>query len=177
MALKATVCKVELSISDIDRGYYAEHALTLAQHPSETNERLIWRLLAFVLYAHEDLAFTKGLSEPDEPDMWQRDLTGSIERWIDLGQPDEKRILKACGRAKQVSVVSYGSAVPIWWAAIAPKIARASNLVVQRLSAHDDTALGDFVQKNMLLQCTVQDGQLWLSDAQRSAQIELTTLR
>lgn len=177
MALKATVCKAELNIADMDRGYYADHVLTLAQHPSENDERLMLRLLAFVLFAHEDLSFTKGLSEPDEPDIWQKDLTGTIELWVDLGQPDEKRVMKACGRSRQVVVISYGTAVPIWWEGVAPKLARASNLVVQRLVVQGDTLLASFVQKNMKLQCIVQDGQLWLSDGDRSAQIDAVTLR
>jgi len=177
MALKATICKAELNIADMDRGYYADHALTLAQHPSENDERLMLRLLAFVLHAHEYLAFTKGLSDPDEPDIWQKDLTGAIDVWIDLGQPDEKRVMKACGRSRQVVVITYGNAAPIWWEAIAPKLERARNLVVRRLVASGDTPLAAFVQKNMTLQCTVQDGQIWLSDGARSAQIDVVTLR
>ena len=177
MALKATICKAELNIADMDRGYYADHALTLAQHPSENDERLMLRLLAFVLHAHEYLAFTKGLSDPDEPDLWQKDLTGAIDLWIDLGQPDEKRVLKACGRSRQVVVISYGNATPIWWENIAPKLERARNLSVRRLVVSGDTPLAAFVQKNMKLQCTVQDGQLWLSDGERSAQIDAVTLR
>ena len=114
MALKATICKAELNIADMDRGYYADHALTLAQHPSENDERLMLRVLAYALYAHEHLAFTKGLSDPDEPDLWQKDLTGAIDLWIDLGQPDEKRILKACGRSRQVAVHCYGNAAGPW---------------------------------------------------------------
>ncbi|MDO9451908.1 MAG: YaeQ family protein [Stagnimonas sp.] len=177
MALKATICKAELNIADMDRGYYADHALTLAQHPSENDERLMLRLLAFVLYAHEYLAFTKGLSDPDEPDIWQKDLTGAIDVWIDLGQPDEKRVMKACGRSSQVVVITYGNAAPIWWENIAPKLERARNLNVRRLVVSGDTPLASFVQKNMKLQCTVQDGQLWLSDGDRSAQIDAVTLR
>ena len=177
MALKATICKAELNIADMDRGYYADHALTLAQHPSENDERLMLRLLAFVLYAHEYLAFTKGLSDPDEPDIWQKDLTGAIDVWIDLGQPDEKRVMKACGRSRQVVVITYGNAAPIWWEGIAPKLERARNLVVKRLVVSGDTPLAAFVQKNMTLQCTVQDGQIWLSDGTRSAQIDVVVLR
>jgi len=177
MALKATICKAELNIADMDRGYYADHALTLAQHPSENDERLMLRLLAFALHAHEYLAFTKGLSDPDEPDLWQKDLTGAIDVWIDLGQPDEKRVMKACGRSRQVVVIAYGNAAPIWWEGIAPKLERARNLSVQRLVASGDTPLAAFVQKNMSLQCTVQDGQIWLSDGNRSAQVDVVTLR
>jgi uncharacterized protein YaeQ len=98
MALKATVVKAELQVSDMDRHYYASHNLTLAQHPSETDERLMVRLLAFALNADERLEFGKGLSSDDEPDLWRRDYTGDIELWIDLGQPDESRIRKASGR-------------------------------------------------------------------------------
>jgi len=177
MALKATICKAELNIADMDRGYYADHALTLAQHPSENDERLMLRVLAFALHAHEYLAFTKGLSDPDEPDLWQKDLTGAIEVWIDLGQPDEKRVLKACGRSGQVVVLTYGNAAPIWWEGIAPKLERARNLSVRRLVVTGDTPLTAFVKKTMTLQCTVQDGQIWLSDGERSAQIDVVTLR
>lgn len=177
MALKATICKAELNIADMDRGYYADHSLTLAQHPSENDERLMLRLLAFALYAHEHLAFTKGLSDPDEPDLWQKDLTGAIDLWIDLGQPDEKRVMKACGRSRQVVVVTYGNAAPIWWEGVAPKLERARNLSVRRLVASGDTPLSAFVQKNMTLQCTVQDGQICLSDGTRSALIDVVTLR
>ncbi len=176
MALKATICKAELNIADMDRGYYADHALTLAQHPSENDERLMLRVLAFALHAHEHLAFSKGLSDPDEPDLWQKDLTGAIEVWIDLGQPDEKRILKACGRSSRVVVLPYGNAAPIWWEAIAPKLKRARNLSVRRLVAGGGTPLAAFVQKNMQLQCTIQDGQIWLSDGTRSAEIAVLAL-
>jgi len=103
MALNATIFKAVLQIADMDRNYYRDHALTIARHPSETDERMMVRLLAFVLHAHEALSFGKGLSADGEPDLWQKDLTGAIELWIDVGQPDEKSIRKACGRAKQVT--------------------------------------------------------------------------
>ena len=104
MALKSTIFKASLSISDMDRNYYADHALTIACHPSETAERMMVRVLAFALNAHEYLGFGKGISDVDEPDLWQKDLTGAIDHWIEAGQPDEKRILKACGRAVRVSI-------------------------------------------------------------------------
>lgn len=177
MALKATICKAELNIADMDRGYYADHALTLAQHPSENDERLMLRLLAFALYAHEHLSFTKGLSDPDEPDLWQKDLTGQIELWIDLGQPDEVRVRKAAGRAGQVVVLCYGNAATPWWETIAPKLERTRNVSVRRFVVAEGASLAGFVQKNMALQCTVQDGQLWLSDGERSVQVDVLTLR
>ena len=116
MALKATIFKAELHIADMERGYYHDHALTVARHPSETDERMMVRLLAFALNADETLAFGAGLSTDDEPDLWRKDLTGSIETWIDVGLPDEKRIRKACGRADEVFVYSYGGhAAQLWW--------------------------------------------------------------
>ena len=111
MALKATIFKVGLQVADMERGYYGDHALTVARHPSETDERMMLRVLAFALHAGPDLAFGKGLSTDDEPDLWQRDLTGAIALWIDVGQPDEKLLRRACGRAREVVVYAYGRGV------------------------------------------------------------------
>lgn len=177
MALKATICKVELNVADMDRGHYADYSLTLAQHPSENDERLMLRLIAFVLFADEQLSFTKGLSDPDEPELWQKDLTGAIDLWIDLGQPDERRILKAAGRARAVAVCCYGNAAQPWWDAIAPKLERVRQLTVRHLVVGEGTPLASFVQKTMRLQCTVQDAQIWLSDGERSVTVDALTLR
>ena len=131
MAPKATIYKAELQVSDMDRQYYATHALTLAQHPSETVERLLVRLLAFALHADERLEFGRGVSTDDEPDLWRKSLTGEIEQWIELGQPDEQHIRKACGRARQVVVISYsGRSSDVWWDKIAAGLARSKNLTV-----------------------------------------------
>jgi len=125
MALKSTIFKAELSVADIDRGYYHDHALTIARHPSETDERMMVRLLAFALHADERLAFGRGLSTEDEPDLWQRDLTGAIDRWIDVGLPDERDVRKACGRAREVDVLAYGGrAVELWWQGACERLER-----------------------------------------------------
>ena len=108
MALKATIFKADLSIADMDRNYYADHALTLARHPSETDERMMVRLAAFALNAHERLAFGGGISTEDEPALWRRDLTGAIEQWIDVGLPEARDLRRACGRASEVIVYAYG---------------------------------------------------------------------
>ncbi len=177
MALKATICRAALQIADMDRNYYAGHALTLARHPSETDERMMARLLAFALNAHEHLAFGKGLSNTDEPDLWQKDLTGAIAHWIEVGQPDEKRLLRACGRAHRVTVYTYGNRAELWWKPIAEKLARAKNLAVWRIPASASQALGRLAARNMQLQCTIQDGQIWLSDAAQTLQLELSALK
>lgn len=177
MALKATICKANLQVADMDRNYYAEHALTVARHPSETDERMMARILAFALNAHERLEFGKGLSEQDEPDLWQKDLTGLVEHWIEVGQPDDKRLLRACGRAGRVTVYAYGNRAELWWNPIAGKVERAKNLVVWRVPAAAVEALGKLAGRSMQLQCTVQDGQLYFSDPKETVQIELETLK
>lgn len=178
MALKATIFKAELQVSDMDRHYYDQHALTIARHPSETDERMMVRIFAFALYAHPALVFGKGLSADDEPDLWQKDMTGAIERWIDVGLPDEKRIRKACGRAAQVVVVSYGGrAADIWWEQIGGTLRRFDNLTVINLPAACSAALTGLVkhgQRNLQVQCLIQDGQIWIS--QEDERIEILPL-
>lgn len=177
MALKSTIHKAELQVSDMDRGYYGSHSLTLARHPSETDERMMLRVLVFALHAHERLEFGKGLSDTDEPDLWQKDLTGLIEHWIQLGQPDEKNLLRACGKAGQVHVYPYGNGAGPWWAGAEAKLERARNLQVRRVVTVGDEALATLAQRNMELQVTIQEGQVWLSDATRTVQAEIVTLR
>ncbi|MEW6446220.1 MAG: YaeQ family protein [Pseudomonadota bacterium] len=167
MALSATVYKADLDVSDMDRHYYANHALTLALHPSETEERMMVRLLAFALNADEALSFTRGLSAEDEPDLWKKDLTGDIDLWIEVGQPDERRLRKACGRARKVIVYAFGGrTADIWWEKIAKDLARLENLNVFRLDEEGSTALASLVRRGMRLSCSIQDGEVWLSDGQ-----------
>lgn len=163
MAPKATVHKAELQLSDLDRHYYATHALTLAQHPSETAQRLMVRLAAFALHADERLEFGRGLSTEDEPDLWRRSLTGEIEQWIDLGQPEPARIRRACGRAREVVVIGYsGRSFGLWWDKHADLLARSDNLSVLELPAGSADALATLLDRSMQLQCLIQDGELQL---------------
>lgn len=175
MALKATIFKVELQIADLDRQYYQDHALTLARHPSETDERMMVRLLAFALHADADLTFTRGISSSDEPDLWQKHPDGTIQAWIELGQPDLKRLRSACGRAQQVFVYSYsGRSADIWWQQMRPRVENLDNLSVTNLPAEAVRELAGLAQRNMQLTCTVQDGQVWVADQQHSVQIAIT---
>ncbi|MDX2299087.1 MAG: YaeQ family protein [Xanthomonadaceae bacterium] len=172
MAPKATVIKAELQVSDMDRHYYASHNLTLAQHPSETDKRLMVRLLAFALFADERLEFGRGLSSDDEPDLWRRDYTGLIEQWIELGQPDESRIKKACSRARQAIVVTYGGrASDIWWDKTAPALARLKNLSVIDIPAPAVDELASLIERNMRWNCMIQDGDLQLSNDTRNVSV------
>jgi len=173
MALKATIFKAELQIADMERGYYHDHAVTVARHPSETDERMMVRLLAFALNADESLTFGAGLSTDDEPDLWRKDLTGSIETWIDVGLPDEKRIRKACGRANAVFVYSYGGhAAQLWWQQVGDKLARSHKLTVIELPQAGTRALAALAARNMKLQYTIQDGQVWVADDRESVQLD-----
>jgi uncharacterized protein YaeQ len=163
MALNSTIYKVELQISDMDRHYYATHALTLARHPSETEERLMVRLLAFALYAEDRLEFGKGISDEDEPALWRKAYTDEIELWIEVGQPDETRIRKACGRSRQVVVISYGgNAAEIWWSKVGAALGRNKNLTVLDIPARTVAELVALLQRGMRLQALIQDGQLQL---------------
>ncbi len=172
MATKATVYKAELEISDIDRGYYATHSLTLAQHPSENNRRLMARVIAFALLAHERLEFGRGLSNSEDPDLCQRDLTGMIERWIELGQPEEADIRKACGRAQQVVLVTYsGSSAEIWWNKIESALSRSKNLTVIDLDSSEVEATTRFLQRTMRLQFMIQEGLCQLLSGDESLSV------
>ena len=178
MALKATVFKAELHIADLDRHYYHDHSLTVARHPSETDERLMVRLLAFALNAGDDLAFGKGLSTDDEPALWRKDLTGAVELWIDVGQPDEKDIRKACNRAGHVIVYSYGArTAEVWWQRNHTKLERLKNLTVIELPAEATQALAGLAQRTMRLQCTVQDGAVSFADDNDRVEVTPITLK
>jgi uncharacterized protein YaeQ len=177
MALKSTIFKATVQIADMNRGYYAEHALTLARHPSETDRRMMLRLLAFCIDANEALTFCKGISTDDEPDLWQHELHGDIKKWIELGQPDEKRIRKACNQSKQVIVYTYNDrSVDIWWDQINSKLTRFENLTIAKISDTELDALEALAKRSMQLQCTIQDADIWLSDSEHSAHINLNYL-
>jgi uncharacterized protein YaeQ len=180
MALKATIYKANLQIADMDRQVYVDHAVTIARHPSETDERMMIRLLALALNLpadndHGALELAKDLWDVDEPALWQKDLTGQIVQWIDVGQPDDKRLIRASGRAEQVSVYSFAASTPIWWSGIATKLTRASNIAVWQIESEQSQALATLAQRGMQLQLSVQDGSCWLSDGQQS--IEITPQR
>jgi len=178
MALRATIYKAEIHVADNDRAYYGSHAVTVARHPSETDERLMVRLLAYALLVDGDegLAFTRGLSETDEPDLWRLDLTGAIRQWIEVGLPDERRILRACGRAEEVIVFAYGRGAEVWWAGVRDRVARAGNLTVYALPAEATRALAELAERGMSLNVNVTDRSAWVSTDRGEATVELRML-
>jgi uncharacterized protein YaeQ len=181
MALKSTIFKANLQIADIDNSYYADHALTLARHPSETDERMMVRLVALALQAYKlqsvcggdgTLAFGAGLSDVTEPDVWLRDFTGRTRLWIEVGQPEDKPLIKACGKADEVLLYCFSQSADIWWRGMESKLSRTRNLSVLRIPTAASQALIPLAQRSMQLQATVQEGVLTLGDSANSVDIE-----
>ncbi len=171
--MKATIYRAEIEVSDIERGYYETHSLTLARHPSETEQRLMVRLLAFVMHAHPKLEFGRGLSTDDEPDLWLRDDTGAIDLWIDVGLPDERRLRRAAGRARELALLIYGErAAAVWWNKNARALARLPGLAIWSLKDADSASLTSLAARSMRLQCTLQEGHVTLCDAERYVLVE-----
>lgn len=177
MALKATIFKAELQISNIDQHYYETHQLTIARHPSETDQRMMLRILAFALNARERLEFTRGLSTDSEPDLWQKSLSGEIELWIELGQPDDKRLRKACHGAYEVIIYCYNAkSAGIWWPQIRASAAKFSNLKIYQVADQSMEALAELTQRQMTLNITVQDGEISVTDGQDNIDITMEQL-
>ncbi len=178
MATKATVFKAVLNIADMGRHYYSDHNLTLARHPSENDERMMVRLLAFALNASETLQFTRGLCADEEPELWQKNLHDEIELWIELGQPDERRIRKACARAGRVIIYSYQprSTAP-WWQQLRSKLDRFDNLSIYQLAENSAAELATLAARNMQLHCIIQDGEITLSSDQASVTLSPQRLK
>ena len=181
MAIKSTIFKANLQIADIDHGYYADHALTLARHPSETDERMMVRLAALAIQAHQlndlcngdaTLAFGAGLSDPDDPDASLTDFTGRKRVWIEVGQPEDKPLTRACSKADAVIVYAFGHAADIWWRGIETKLSRLAKLQVWRFPSEQAQELATLAERSMQLQATVQEGAITLSSQRGSVHIE-----
>jgi uncharacterized protein YaeQ len=179
MAISSKIYKARLNIADMDRHVYADHNLTVACHPSETESRMMLRILAFAIHAGEALEFGRGISTDDEPDLWRKDLTGEVELWIDLGTPDESRIRKACGRAGEVVLYCYGDrAVPTWWEKIRNNLSRFDNLQVYQLADEQCEALEGLAATGMDLQCSISESAIYLSNGDgESTELKLSQLK
>lgn len=178
MALRATIFKLELHVADMDRSYYGSHVLTLARHPSETDERMMLRVLAFALYADEDLSFTRGLSTTEEPSLWRKDLTGSILSWIELGHPDERRLLQAGGKSDEVVVFCYGGhASQVWWQGVQAGVSRMRQLSVLSVDPAAVQTLASLSQRNMTLHVTIQEGVVLVASDSDSVSVEIVRWR
>lgn len=177
MAIKATIYKATIELADMDRNYYDRLQLTIAQHPSETPQRLMIRLIAFILNAHEDLHFGKGVSDENEAAIWQVNYSDEIDLWIELGQLDEKRLKKACNQAKAVKLYCYGSSVTTWWSQVQQSMNKFDRLTIEQFDTNTCDALVNLLNRNMEFQCSIQDGQLWLTSGEETLLIETIKLK
>ncbi len=177
MAKNSTIYKANLSIADSERDYYSDHQLILACHPSETTERMMMRILAFALNADERLIPAAGMSDAEEPDLWLKDFTGAISLWIEVGQPDERRILKACGRADEVKIYTYSSKPKLWLETVESKIAKAKNLKIYSIDAESCKAMAVLAERNMDLQITIDHDELWVRNENGAVSVTLSVLR
>jgi uncharacterized protein YaeQ len=177
VALKSTIFKATLGVSDIDRGVYGDFALTIARHPSETDERMMVRVLAFALNAHERLEFGKGISSDDEPALWRHDLTGAVEEWIEVGLPEERLLRRACGKANRVVLYTYGGrAVDVWWLQNEKDLSRQTKLSIVDVPQEASRAIAAMADKKMTLTATIQDGEVYLADEKTSVAVALRIL-
>lgn len=181
MAIKATIFKAKVQLADMDRNCYREQDVMIARHPSETDERMLVRLLAFALNLptnddHGSLEFAKDMWNADEPALWQKDLTGQLRHWIEVGQPDDKRLMQASSRSECVSVYCFSSSSPQWWKTIGTKITRAKNLTIWQMPSNQSQALAALANRSMKLEVTVQDGTVWVGDGSSSIEVSLVRL-
>nr|WP_318382872.1 YaeQ family protein [uncultured Enterobacter sp.] len=175
MALKATIYKATVNVADLDRNRFLDATLTMARHPSETQERMMLRLLAWIKYADERLQFSRGLSAEDEPEAWLHNDHMGIDLWIELGLPDERRVKKACTQSKEVALFTYNSrAAELWWQQNQSKLSTYKNLSIWYLDDDQLAKLSAFAERTMSLQATIQEGAIWLSAADNNLEIHLT---
>lgn len=174
MALRSSIFKANISLANLNTQIYDDIALTLALHPSETEERMMYRILAYLFCLQERLEFTEGLNNPDLPDIWQKDFTGAIEHWVDLGFPDEKRIKKALGRSNKVSIFTYNHfKFKIWFEKVSSNLINNPKVFVYCFEDNQPGELLQLVERSMILNCVIEDEQIFLSNNTVRAQINI----
>jgi uncharacterized protein YaeQ len=173
MALSSTIYKADITLADLNLHKYDDLNLTMAMHPSENESRMMNRLVAYLYCSHPDLEFTKGLSSTSEPELWQKGLQGEIVHWIELGQPDEKRIRQACGRSELVSIfTTKESTATIWYEQIKNKIPL-DKVNIYNIDIFQNGPIENLVKKSMRLSCTIEDRQMYLGDDNHRVGIEV----
>jgi len=176
MALGATIYKLKIALSDLNRQHYQTLGLTVAQHPSETLERMMARVLVYCLNSEENLAFGKGLSSDEEPDIWLRTLDGRTAVWIEVGEPNFERVKKATHVAEVVKVYSFNTRADVWWTQGASKFSQLDAEFFQ-FDWTDVQALAKLVQRNMDLSVTISDGSAFVADQKSGFEVHWKTLR
>lgn len=179
MALPSTIYRANIELADIDRAVYETFQTTVARHPSETEERLVARLLALALFSEADLAFTKGLSAADEPDLWVKGPDGRVRLWVEVGLPESERIIKACRHAERVALLASGKALANWDQQHLPKLEGIGNLTVISVDQNFITTLASSLERSINWSLTITEGRLYLmnGDVTNETAIQLKTGR
>lgn len=176
MAIKPTIYKIKTDLTDLNREVYQSFSLTMAQHPSETGERMLVRLLAYCLNYHEQLELCKGLSDTDEPDLWQKALSGEIELWIEVGEPSAERIKKATRLSQTTQVYCFNSKADTWWQIESPKLANGRATVVQFLWP-EIKELAGMIERTMEISVTISGNSLFVATGQGQVELNLIALQ
>ena len=176
MAIKPTIYKLKISLSDLDRNYYDTLNLTLAKHPSETIERMMVRVIAFCINAQEHLSFTKGLSAIDEPDIWARTLDDQIALWIDIGEPSVERIKKSSSLAPAVKVYCFNTKSDVWWDQAKEKI-KQLKASIYRFQWLEIEALAALVQRTMEISVTISSDSAYVATELGECEVSWETLQ
>ncbi|MFD2178214.1 YaeQ family protein [Veronia pacifica] len=164
MSLKSTIYKAHVNVADMDRNVYVDQSLTLAKHPSETEQRMMLRILGWCLFADENLQFTKGLCVDSEPELWKKTYCDTVELWIELGLPDEKRIKRACSLSSRVVLLTYNdNASSVWKKQSLNKLYPFANLTVINVQDEILDAAANEVERTMSIQATIEDELVWFS--------------
>jgi uncharacterized protein YaeQ len=176
MAIKPTIYKLKIALSDLNQDHYDNLDLTIALHPSETTERMMARVLAYCLNAQPQLVFCKGLSDTSEPDLWAHSLDGNLETWIEVGEPSEDRIKKASHRAPTVKIYSFNSKSPTWWDLECSKL-KSLTASIYRFYWNDMVTLASFVERTMDLSITISDNSVYVATRLGECEMTLQTLQ
>lgn len=174
MAAGSSIYKASINLANLNTNYYEDLSLTIAMHPSENEVRMMYRLLAYLYSAHERLEFADGLGNPDLPDIWQKDLRGDIEHWVDLGQPDEKRIKKASSRSEKVSIFTYTPSKALtWFDKIKSKVKTNKKLNIYHFTEIENGPIEILAKRSLNLSCVIEDKHIYLSNDDIRVQIDI----
>ena len=176
MALSSTIYKFSISLSDLDRNKFETLNLTVAQHPSETAERMMVRVLCYGLHAQEFLQFTKGLSTPELPDIWSQSLDGQTLLWLDVGEPNADRIKKATRGADDVWVYSFNSKSDVWWSQEQSKFEPLA-VKVRQFSWGEVVSLAALLERKMDFSLTISGDLLYVATALGECELVLKSLQ
>ena len=176
MAIKPTIYKFRISLSDLNRDYYDSLNLTLAQHPSEKIERMMVRVLAYCINAQKDLTFTKGLSEIDEPDIWVRTLDEQTALWIDVGEPSVDRVKKSCRLADEVKVYCFNSKADVWWSQSESKL-KQLDAAIYKFEWEEILELTKLVERTMDLSISLTGDSAYIATELGECEVSWQTLQ